>query len=65
MDKLLEILQKNFEITENKRNLLNNLTIKISVNYKDIEIIENLIKYKLDFYSIIAYLILMLIRITL
>ena len=57
MEKLYKILQNNYEITENKAYLLQNISKTININEKDIEIIENLIKYKLDFYSVIAYLI--------
>lgn len=57
MENIISILNNAFKLNETEVLLFNNLMEKINDNSKDKEIINNLIKYKLDFNSIIAYLI--------
>lgn len=54
---ILNILEKTFKLNEKDVVLIKNITGNIPENKKDIEIINNLIKYKLDVNSILAYLI--------
>lgn len=56
MENILTNIKNAFKINENEQ-LLNELINKINFNKKDKEVIDNLIKYKLDLNSIYAYLI--------
>ena len=57
MKNILLNLENAFKLSENDRELLNKIIEKIPQNVKDEEIINNLIKYKLDLNSVLAYLI--------
>ncbi len=57
MENLLKLLENTFNLNENNKLLINNILEKINLNEKDIFITNNLIKNKLDFNSVCAYLI--------
>lgn len=57
MENLLKLLENTFNLNENNKILINNILEKINLNEKDIFITNNLIKNKLDFNSVCAYLI--------
>ena len=57
MKNLLKLLENTFNLNENNKLLINNILEKINLNEKDIFITNNLIKNKLDFNSVCAYLI--------
>ena len=57
MKNLLKLLENTFNLIENNKLLINNILEKINLNEKDIFITNNLIKNKLDFNSVCAYLI--------
>lgn len=57
MENLLKLLENTFNLNENNKILFNNILDKINLNDKDIYITNNLIKNKLDFNSVCAYLI--------
>ena len=57
MEKILSNLETAFKINEKENNLILKIKEKITLSKKDEEIINNLIKYKLDLNSIFAYLI--------
>lgn len=57
MENLLILLENTFNLNENNKILINNILEKINLNEKDIFITNNLIKNKLDFNSVCAYLI--------
>lgn len=57
MEKIKLNLENSFKINESERMLLSNIFDKINLKLKDEEIINNLIKYRLDLNSIFAYLI--------
>lgn len=57
MENILNLLNKSFNLTENNLFNINLILNNISLNNKDIIIINNLINNKLDFNSICAYLI--------
>ena len=57
MENLLKLLENTFNLKENNKLLINNILEKINLNEKDIFITNNLIKNKLDFNSVCAYLI--------
>ena len=57
MDKIIEKIQKSFNLSEKDSDLLNNVFLDKIITKKDEEIINNLINYKLDFSSVLAYFI--------
>lgn len=57
MEKILDLLKDNFEITPKYADILQQIRNQLADNYKDEFICENLVKYRLDINSVIAYLI--------
>lgn len=57
MTELLTTIKQSFDLDEANKMLLDSIFSKCKITSKDKAIIENLIKYKLDFNSVCAYLI--------
>lgn len=58
MENQLDIVYKSFNLKEREKELLSTIEKTVNLNQKDFEVISNLIKYRLDFNSVCAYLVL-------